>query len=346
MTRRLALAQSYAFEAQEARRDDDDLHLALTETLLESAHALVYEDASFERGVLKGREQRASARIWLTERLQLTFDLGSDSRLASTSPTALAGVPGRIDEYGVGLRWRHERGHTDLRIGYRSALGTHVPISLSHTRDWAPRIAGMVSATHDEKALETTPLYLGGTRDRVSGSLVYRMSLRESASAEAWTARYRTQDGAYLGRGRGVAWELAHRFRAEYPDWRVRLAGAHQSYDADGATDARAAGLDPTGGALGARYFIPESFDVIGLYAAAGDSYRDRYSRAFRFYADLGPTWNSKLGEGFLLSFGGGASVFGHDRLVVYYTRSKGGGAIGGFTTQYGLRYEYLFDRR
>jgi hypothetical protein len=125
----------------------------------------------------------------------------------------------------------------------------------------------------------------------------------------------------------------------------VRLTGSHQGYRADGSVDPRAATLDPTGGALGAAYFMPQSFDVFGLYATLGDSYRERYSRAFRFYADVGPTWNSKLGEGFLLAVGGGGSVLGHDHLGVFFTRSKGGGAIGGFTTELGLRYEYLFDR-
>ena len=109
--------------------------------------------------------------------------------------------------------------------------------------------------------------------------------------------------------------------------------------------DARAAGLDPTGGTLGARYFIPESFDVYGLYTTFGDSYRDRYSRAWRFYADLGPTYNTQSGRGFLFAAGAGGSVLGNDRLSIYFNRSKGGSAIGGFTTEVGLKYEYLFDR-
>lgn len=344
-TDRLALAQSYAFDAQDKRGDDDDLHLRLTETLLESANALVYRDASFERGVLKGREQRMSAWAWITGALRLAVDLGMDSRLASTNPATLAGVPDRIEQYAFGLRWRHEGAHTDLHVGYRNAVGSHEPVTLFHTRDFAPRLSGVLGATHDEVATETIPLYLDGMRDRLSASLTYRFSLREYLTAEAWAARYHTQDDTYLGRGRGLTWEIGHRFRTEYPDWRVRLTGSHQGYTADGSVDAPAAALDPTGGKLGARYFIPESFDLVGVYATFGDTYRDRYSRAFRLYADVGPTWNSKLGEGFLIAAGAGGSVFGHDRLVVYFNRSKGGSAIGGFTAEAGVRYEYLFDR-
>jgi hypothetical protein len=345
VTGRLALAQTYAFEAQEKQPDHDEIHLKLTETLLEGASMLVYGIQRFERGLLKGREQRATARIWITERLRLSADLGLDSHVRTNNAAALTGVPGRIEQYAIGLHWRHDKGSTDFTVGHRNALGTHTPIRLSHTQEWAPRLSGVLGATLDETADETNPLFVGGMRDRVRAAVNYRLSLREYASLEAWAARYHTQDDTYLGKGSGLAWEIGHRFRTEYPDWRVRLTGSHQSYRADGSVDARAATLDPTGGALGARYFIPQSFDVYGLYTTFGDTYRDRYTRAWRLYADMGPTWNSQSGKGFLFAAGGGGSVLGNDRLVIYYNRSKGGSAIGGFTTEVGLRYEYLLDR-
>jgi len=345
VTGRLALAQSYAFEAQEKQPDSDEVHLKLTETMLEGASALVYGVQDFERGVLKGLEQRASARVWVTGRLRLSVDLGLDSRLASTDPGAMTGVPGQIEQFRFGLHWRHDNGSTDFTAGHRDALGSHNPVRISHTQDWAPRLSGGASAALDETANETNPLFLGGMRDRAAANVSYRLSLREYVTAEAWAARYHTQDDTYLGRGRGLSWEIGSRFRNEYPDLRVRLTGSHQSYRADGSVDARAAQLDPGGGALGPRFFIPQSFDVIGFYTTLGDSYRDRYSRALRFYADVGPTWNSQSGEGFLVAFGAGGSLLGHDRLGVYYNRSKGGNAIGGFTTEVGLRYEYLLDR-
>jgi tetratricopeptide (TPR) repeat protein len=344
VTARLRLAQTYAFDAQEKRRDDDELHVKLTETLLESANAIVYTDVPFERGVLKGREQRAVVRVWANERLRLALDFGGDGRLASTNPAALTGVPGRIEEYGLAARWRHERAHTDVRVGYRSALGTHYPLSFAHTREWAPRVSGVLGFTLDERAPETNPLYVGGMRDRAAASFTWRVGLREYLTVEGWAARYHTQDDTYLGRGHGVYWEAGHLFRTAYPDLRVRVTGAHQSYRADGTVDARAARLDPSA-VLGPRYFIPESFDVLGAYLSFGLDDRDRYSRGFRFFADVGPTWNSQLGEGFLFSVGGGRSVLGPDRLAAYFTRSKGGGSVGGFTTEFGVRYEYMFDR-
>jgi hypothetical protein len=345
VTGRHALAQTYAFEAAEKQRDHDEIHLKLSETLLESASMLAYGAQSFERGLLKGTEQRASARIWVREHLRLSIDLGLDGGLKSNDPTALTGVPGRIEQYAFGLHWRHDNGSTDLRVGHRNALGTHVPVRLAHTSEWAARISGTVSAALDETADETNPLFLGGMRDRLTAQVNYRLSLREYVALEAWAARYHTQDDTYLGQGRGLTWEIGHRFRNDYPDWRIRLTGEHQSYRADGSVDARASSLDPTGGALGARYFIPESFDVYGLYTTFGDSYRDRYSRAWRYYADFGPTYNTVSGRGFLFAAGAGGSVLGNDRLSIYYNRSKGGSAIGGYTTEVGLRYEYLLDR-
>lgn len=342
---RVKLAQSLAFEAQTVRPDDDALHLRMSDNMLATANAVVYEFRNSEVGVLKGIEQRANVVLWINSRLRLTLDYGHYSGLQSTSPVSLVNVPGTVEERGATLRLRHDGAYTDFRLLSRTAVSDHSGLGLTHGRELSSRLSAVLGLGYRDKATETVPLFLGGTRDRVSASLSYRLGPHEYAYTEAWAARFHTQDGSYLGRGEGISWEVGHRFRIEYPDWRVRLTGAHSHYLADGRVDARAARLDPSGGAQGAAFFIPQSFDVYGAYASFGDSYRDRYSRAFRPWLDVGPTWNSVSGTGFLFSIGAGGSVFGHDRLSAYFTRSKGGNAIGGYTTIGGLRYEYLFDR-
>lgn len=342
---RVKLAQSLAFDAQTARPDDDALHLRMSDNMLATANAVAYEFKNSEAGVLKGTEQRANVALWISSRLRLTLDYGHYSNLQSTSSTSLVNVPGNVDEMSATLRLRHDGAYTDFRLLSRTAAADHTGIGLAHGRELSSRLSALLGVSYRDKATETVPLFLGGTRDRANASLNYRLGPHEYAYTEAWAARFHTQDGSYLGRGEGIGWEVGHRFRIEYPDWRVRMTGAHSHFLADGQVDARAARLDPTGGAQGAAFFIPQSFDVYGVYASFGDSFRDRYSRAFRPWLDIGPTWNSVSGNGFLFSIGAGSSLFGHDRLSAYFTRSKGGNAIGGYTTIGGVGYEILFDR-
>ena len=344
---KIELARKLAFETQEKKPDSDDMHLRLSETLIDTANAFAYEPMSFERGVLRGREQRSAVSVWLNAKLRLTADymLNDQLRTSAAGAASITGIPSRTEEQGVALRWQEGTTYTELRVARRLAMTDTASVALAHGRELTPRLSSVFRLGLRERAPETIPLLLAGTRDRASVVFGYRIAAREYFNAEAWSARYHTQDGASLGRGEGLTWEAGHRMRIDYPDLRVRMNGSHQHYVADGALDARAASLVPAGAAATAGFMIPRDFDLYGFYLTAGDTYRDRYSRALRPYADVGRTWNSVSGNGFLFAVGGTASVAGHDRLSFGFTRSKGGSAIGGYTTEVGVRYEYLFDR-
>ena len=58
---------------------------------------------------------------------------------------------------------------------------------------------------------------------------------------ELFGSRYYTQERTFIGSGYGLSWELGHRFRTEYPDWHVRLAGSINHFDQGGTGDAATA---------------------------------------------------------------------------------------------------------
>jgi hypothetical protein len=72
---------------------------------------------------------------------------------------------------------------------------------------------------------------------------------------------------------------------------------------------------------------------------------RDSYSRALRPYADVGRSYNTLSGNGYNWVVGAVGSVLGQDSLSIYLTRSRGASGLNIEVREFGLRYQYFFDR-
>ncbi|MEI6723535.1 MAG: hypothetical protein WCO67_22440, partial [Betaproteobacteria bacterium] len=117
------------------------------------------------------------------------------------------------------------------------------------------------------------------------------------------------------------------------------------SYQFFGTPDAPTALLNPAGGVPGASFFIPQNSRILGAGVGFGESVRDGYSRTLRPYGSFARTSSSLAGSGYNALLGAGGSLLGADQLSLYWNRARGGGSSGASILEYGLRYEYLFDR-
>jgi hypothetical protein len=95
----------------------------------------------------------------------------------------------------------------------------------------------------------------------------------------------------------------------------------------------------------GPGFFVPVNSRRYGYGISAGESVRENWSRGWRPYAGLDLTRNTISGDGYNARFGLRGSVFGQDQLHLYWLRAKGGGASSDSILEYGVRYEYYFDR-
>ena len=342
--RDIRLAQSYAFAAQEKAPHDDELHLRLATDMLASANSVIARDTAFTRGVLKGREKTFAVNLWNSPRLRLSAELGVVHQ-TSQDASAFPGVPGVERQAGLAALLRHERGETELSVAQRRAVAQFNSLRLAHTERWAEGVESSFSLTRHERASETIPLALGGHRDRVSASLTYAFSKREYLRAESWWSDYHTQAGQALGTGRGFNYELGHRLRIEYPDLSLRYTGALQNYNPVALADTMASRFTTDGSIPPGSFFLPQDFKLQGLNLGIGNSVRDSYSRALRPYADVGRSYNTLSGNGYNWVAGAVGSVFGQDSLSIYLSRSRGASGINIEVREFGLRYQYFFDR-
>ena len=340
----LRRAQSYAFEALEKSPQDDELHLRLATDMLATANSVIVRDTAFTRGVLAGHERTASLTLWHSPRLRLSAELSAVHQSVQDAGV-LTGVPGAEHQAGLSALIRNNHGETEIGIARRSALTEFNALRLAHAERWAEGVNSNFSLTQRERANETVPLAVGGHRDRLAASLNYGFSKREYLRLEGWHADYHTQFGQALGSGQGVNYELGHKLRTEYPDAALRLSGTVQHYGPVEFAGAGAARLTPDGSIPTGSFFLPQSFKLQGLNVGLGNAIRESYTRALRPYADFGRSYNSLSGNGYNWSLGAAGSVFGPDSLSIYLTRSQGGGGSYISFKEFGLRYQYFFDR-
>jgi hypothetical protein len=204
---------------------------------------------------------------------------------------------------------------------------------------------GRIGLTYNERALDTSALAVGGVRDRAYADLEYNFSSREYVLGELSASRYYTQDRTFIGSGEALAWEAGHRFRTEYPDWNVRVAGSFNGFSHSGSGDVGTAVLNPGGTIPTAAFFLPPSFNVYGVYTGFGTFYRTNYTRGIRPFADVGVSHNTVTGQGYGAILGASGALLGHDRFTVYASTGRGGTGVNELTREVGVRYMYMFDR-
>ena len=343
-TQQLRLAQDIAFRSLERVPHDDDMHGRLTQSVLDTASAAEIGVTQFQRGLLSGREWIGEVGRWVTPRLRLSLDLSIRDQHTIDSDI-LANAPSRDALFGVSALFRHAIGETRFSVFHRDALADTTGFRATHQRPLGPRMSARAGYAHNERADDTSALSAGGQRNRVFAGMEYNLSRREYVLAELFASRYYTQERTFIGSGYGMNWEAGHRFRVEYPDLYVRVAGSINHYDHSGRGDVATSRLVPDGTVPTAAFFLPPSFGVYGVYTGFGTAYQTTYTRAVRPFADVGLNHNTVTGAGYSALLGFSGTVMGNDWLMLYALASQGGDGTGLITREIGMRYRYLFDR-
>lgn len=344
LTGQVRLAQALAFEEQTRRPDDDGLHLQLADTLLAGANRLAASVLSSVRGVIRAQPRELSTQVWVTPRLRLALEW-REAAQSSTNPLVLASVPANDRETRVTVRQLLDTGWFEAGVGQRDALATQTSARVSLYTEWRRGLTTQLSAAKNERTLDSTALAVAGSKDEVAARVLYTFAKREYFTGGLRRMRYQTQNGSHLGSGAAYEGEIGHRVRTEYPDFTLRLTAATYRFSAEGNDDALTAQLNPAGGVPGAAFFIPQNSRILGAGVGFGESVREGYSRTLRPYGSFSRTTSSLAGSGYNALLGAGGSVFGADQLSLYWNRARGGGTSGATILEYGLRYEYFFDR-
>jgi hypothetical protein len=296
-------------------------------------------------GALDTRPRELSASGAPAPRVRVEL-LARDAAQRSLDESVLRGVPAHDRALRLSGRHTVEGRWIEGAIGAREAFADSAGAGARWYQGWSQRFATLAAAGYHEPTVDSTALAVAGMRDFLGVRGSYALSKTEQLGAYLWGAGYRTQNGVRVGGARGYEADAAHRLRIEYPDIALRVFAAGHSSRTQGGGDPATAALSPDGSVPGPEFFVPPSAHRYGIDLAFGESAREAWSRTLRAYGGLALIHNSLSGEGYLARFGLRTGLFATDQLRLYWSRAEGAGVSGEKTREYGIQYEYRFDRR
>lgn len=338
---RPAIAASASFDAATDQHANDDLHLQMTEVLLDQAHRLRLETSARHVDTLDENTQTAQLRMRLTPRLKLTVTLARTGRKAPARGPLIAHPDSR--RAVLEFEWTHEGGSTRFGIGRQHGFADTTPWWIGHEEKPDRRWVLALEMGAQLPANENTALQVAGMKNQLLASATYGLSSRERISAQWAHSRYATQHGLDLGRADRWQLDYVHRLSTGRPEIEAGayLGGYRFRADVGVNADARdrlrrltADGLSP---------LLPDSFLFKGVQVSINARHRYGFHRALVPYAafDLNHVSGRGLGYGVVLGVSG--QVLNADQFTLGVQFDKGGEGEAGRSTALFLEYQLFF---
>lgn len=346
----LRLAQSAAFETQDAQDDDEPLQMQLTESLLAFSNQADVAYASRNLAIIDERASTAGYHLAINPSLSLDFEWGRVAREVRDN-NIFAAVPDE-EVAGARLHWRQNDGDTQLRIERRESFSDYTPLQLTQHLRIDDRLSLDFSLGRSLPSQESIALRIAGMKNQAAVALNYLPTRLDQIQVEHRRESYRLQDGEALGDGSHTTISYTHNLRQELSDlllsafWSTHQfsqealsnSGKLERFHRDYLSPVQK-GLYADPSALPSNYFVPDSFRFYGLRIATNMRLEQEYTRAWRPFGSLGLTHHSALGSGYDVRLGVAGSVFGADHFAVSGGLAKSGMQTGGIVREVQMTY-------
>ncbi|KAA3649723.1 MAG: hypothetical protein DWQ11_18195 [Proteobacteria bacterium] len=321
-------------------RHGDDLHLQLSDALLDQAHRLRLDATARRLDALRETERRAELRLRLAPRLKLSLTLGSLQRRPRGGTLATAPDERQV---GVELAWTHDAGLTRLGVARRHGLADTTPVWLGHDVQFDPRWAFGLDLGTQLAATESSALRAAGMKDELLASAAYGLSSRERLALQWAHSRYSSQHGLALGRADRWQLDYSYRLTRGRPELEAGVYAGGYRFRADVGGDAgdRAALASILPGGLAP--LLPDSYLFRGARLTVNARQRHGLQRALVPYATLDLNHVSGRGYGYGVELGLSGRVLGADQLLLGLQHDKGGEGDAGRSSALFLDYQLFF---
>lgn len=338
---RQGTAQAQAFDGLDGAPDDARLHERLVDTSLFWDQSI---GAAFDTAVerpLDYAQQTLSASGKLSEHY-LAGVTGTQRFQHSTDARQLANVDAVDRQASLFVRRQTRDSSATAAFGRRDGLASFYTFRLDAAAGLGSPLALTGALARNAQTDATQALFVGGMKDLATGTLLWQIAPRWSLSASVEADRFYSQARSLVGTGFVQQTELDYKIRAGYPDYTLRLVGAHGGYHASGTADALLGRLVPPGAGPASAAVMPHSYTQFGAYVGFGNDLARRYTRAWRPYLDVGAVHGNTQGWSLDANLGLAGSVFGCDHAAVYFEHARAA-QNGTRITRAGLRYNWLY---
>jgi len=339
-TGRADQARYEAFAAAERQPDSDDAREALRDAWLDDNQTVTSSWRGVRQNGLKYDEFGLSAGMRLDQRQALT--LSFNQRIQRTDPTQLPGAPGLDHTAALGYRVGDRDANAMVTVAARQSWRAITPVRLDGELAASDAFSFNYALGSEQQADETSQLLLGGMKNLASVGVNARQR-RWFASGRVEADRFYLQDRSFLGEGVQESIDVGYKFRIGYPDYTLHLTSVHGQYSAYGSPSADGVQLVPDGTPLPAAAIMPQTFTQTALLFSVGTELPNGYSHALRPYLEAGPAYDTRAQWGGMVNVGLVGSVFGRDRLTIYYQHSDMDAQGAAPVTEVGVRYSWFY---
>jgi hypothetical protein len=339
---RRGLAQTLAFDQLARLPQDEDLHLRLTNLTTEQPARFSIDQTQSTQSPLDTRERHLHAGVDLTPVLQLALDL-TRSTYSSSDNNVLTNLPGADRKIALTLQRVVEGGFLSVTVQQRQAMSDHSGLRFDYNLALSSAVTVSGNLGMHQQADEASLLRVGARRDGAEANVNVALSQTDYARVGLGWHRYASQAGTVLGTGANWNAELGRHFRIDYPNLTLRLFASGSNWRDRGQVDPQIASLLPAETDLTTFRVLPENDHLLGLSLGLGTVIENRYSRAWRPFAEAGLTWSETVGRGYNLRAGIAGSVLGQDLMTLRAMRSSGTAAVPQGGQEIGIDYRWYF---
>jgi hypothetical protein len=251
-------------------------------------------------------------------------------------------IPDTTLELNLGIRKQFDKAELTFYAGYAKSMASYYTFSIFGNYQLTNRLTLGGGLYNNIRTDESTQLLLGGKKDKLELSALYKILNSSSLSLLYQHNIYNSQDNVSLGDSNYIRASLGHQIRNGYPDMRLSLFSDYASYHEKSAPHGV---IDKLQG--NANQVLPNDFVNIGVDFAYGMQNSDIYTRVWRPYFEVNSYYNTDLAAfsyGFSAGYGG--KVYSQDHLIIGTSYTNDVNGIGGSIFELFLRYKFLYTHR
>jgi len=250
-------------------------------------------------------------------------------------------VPAISTEFGVGAKQLFDKGEMSVSIGQLKSMCKYYTLSINGQYRINNSFTLKGELGKNEIAEESIQLLLGGKKDMLSVSLIYKMLQSTSFEVKVDQNRYSSQDNVSIGDGTYIQALLGHQIRNAYPDMRVVLFGNYGSYNENDINTDKGVIEDLRRDHL---QILPNDFYNLGFVFDYGMKNSTIYTRVWRPFFEVSSFYNSDTGTmSYGLNLGYGGKVYLQDHLVFGANYTSYVNGIGGSMFELFLKYQFMY---
>ena len=339
---RPSLAQTLAFDQLALLPHDEELHQRLTTLTTEQPPNFTASITQQKQSPLDVRESQVGTSVNIMPGLKLTVGL-IDRRYNSNDAAALINLPKSDRQFDLTLREQFNTGFVAVTLDQRQENVSNTGLRMAYQLSLVPAIGVGGSVELRQLATESALLRVAALRSGFSSTIDYAISRSDYARAGLSAYRYASQTGTALGSG--LIWniEAGTHFRIDYPNLTLRAYATGSNFRDAGHIDAGIARLLPVAVDTATYRVLPQDDTLVGLSLGLGTVIENRYSRAWRPFAEFGTSYSRRIGSGYNARAGIAGSVLGQDVMTLRGALISGTTSAPRGTQEFNIDYQWFF---